>query len=192
MQPLVPFMVLGWVAPGFSLCLRSLRHWARSHNVYSSKLGYFNGITLASMVHYVMTTLRRQHDDAQSVALSELTSSSQQSAAATRGSVGPSPVVVSESAPQPSPASVPPGVLPTPERCANGPLFPDSPETNAPVGHPMMVMMPGMSQPYLLVPMNALNAPSTTASTPPSGTGFTAIPMLLFVRSCPCFQAHRL
>jgi hypothetical protein len=134
------------------------------------------------MVHYVMTTLRRQHDEAQSAALSELTSSSQQSVAATHGSVGSSPILVPEHLPQPSPASVAPGILPTPERCLNGPLFPDPPDTAPTVGHPMMVMMPGMSQPFLLVPMNALN-PTAPSSAPTSGCGLYLPPLAQFRES---------
>ncbi len=42
------------------LCLRAIRHWARARCLYSSKLGYFNGITLACMLTYVSQAMQAE------------------------------------------------------------------------------------------------------------------------------------
>ena len=45
--------------PVFKLCLRAARLWAHRRCIFSSKMGYFNGIMLACMVARALTELKR-------------------------------------------------------------------------------------------------------------------------------------
>lgn len=164
--------------------------------MYSSKLGYFNGITLASMVHYVMANLQAKHE------ASLVASSGTSSAAADRPLYMPPTVPVAPSGTSVAPAAWGQPHLPfqpqfpftigstevattssavssvADTRVHAGPLFPEvatpQPVTHGP-GHsmPVMVMVPGMAQPFMLVPIGMASYPPqalpSTMSTVPSG-----------------------